>query len=154
VNAISGSSIYFQPGVLDKIRATPGARGLVERAVAGVPGVARVYWGDDLASTRASDDEQLVFMRRSYAADRSGDLMFVPRPHWVLAEGGTNHGTPYDYDLRVPMVFMGAGLAPARLVSPASLVDIAPTLAALAGVKMARSDGRVLHEVTGRQGDR
>jgi hypothetical protein len=41
---------------------------------------------------------------------------------------------------------MGAGIQRGRFLTPASPVDIAPTLGALTGVRMARTDGRVLAE--------
>ena len=45
------------------------------------------------------------------------------------------HGTPYDYDSHVPMIFYGAGVRPGRFAEFVRTVDLAPTLAALAGVR-------------------
>jgi len=47
---------------------------------------------------------------------------------------GTSHGTPYYYDRHVPIAFMGAGVTPGASDARARTVDIAPTLARLAGV--------------------
>ena len=55
------------------------------------------------------------------------------------------HGSPYDYDARVPIIFWGAGIAPGRRSEQARVVDIAPTLANVLGVKpLERLDGVVL----------
>ncbi|MCU0623167.1 MAG: hypothetical protein MUF53_04800, partial [Gemmatimonadaceae bacterium] len=55
------------------------------------------------------------------------------------------HGTPHDYDARVPVIFWGAGVAPGKRDEPARVVDMAPTLAALLGVRpLERLDGRPL----------
>ncbi len=43
-------------------------------------------------------------------------------------------GTVHEEQLRVPLVFVGRGVAPGREHAPVSLVDLAPTLTALAGV--------------------
>ena len=59
---------------------------------------------------------------------------------------GTTHGTPYLYDRAVPLAFLGAGVGSGRYPGGATPVDIAPTLAALSGLSLARTDGRVLAE--------
>ena len=150
VEAISNAGIYFEPGVVDKIRNNPDAKRLVERSLLGIRGVARVFWADDLSASTPTDDAMLEAMRRSYVADRNGDVLIVPERNWMLAGAGTDHGTPYDYDTRVPLVFAGGGIPARRSATASSLVDVAPTLAALTGVKMTRTDGRVLQEIVER----
>jgi predicted AlkP superfamily pyrophosphatase or phosphodiesterase len=55
------------------------------------------------------------------------------------------HGSTYDYDSRVPLIFAGAGIRPGQHAEFVRTVDIAPTLAAAVGVKpMERLDGVVL----------
>jgi arylsulfatase A-like enzyme len=58
------------------------------------------------------------------------------RENHVVTEGrvGTEHGSPYDYDTHVPLIFWGDRIRPARYLEPVRTVDIAPTLAALLGV--------------------
>lgn len=48
-----------------------------------------------------------------------------------------SHGSPYDIDSNVPIVFYGSGIAPGKYRDFVRTVDIAPTLAALLGVKPA-----------------
>ena len=49
--------------------------------------------------------------------------------------GGFEHGhTLYDELLRVPMILRGPGVKPGRFDTPTSLLDVAPTLAAMTGV--------------------
>jgi predicted AlkP superfamily pyrophosphatase or phosphodiesterase len=55
------------------------------------------------------------------------------------------HGSPYLYDRSVPLVFMGPGIAPGRSEESARTVDLAPTLARLAGIPAPSGlDGRAL----------
>ena len=59
----------------------------------------------------------------------------------------TTHGTPYHYDRTVPMIFLGAGVEAGVSYGPAATVDLAPTLAALAGIQTPDDlDGRALLE--------
>ena len=58
---------------------------------------------------------------------------------------GTNHGTAYDYDQRVPLIFMGMGASAGSSDAPAASIDIAPTLAKLMGVPVPEGvDGKAL----------
>ncbi len=57
----------------------------------------------------------------------------------------TTHGTPYLYDRHVPLIFMGAAIPAGESGDPVRTVDLAPTLARLAGVSYPDGlDGRPL----------
>jgi predicted AlkP superfamily pyrophosphatase or phosphodiesterase len=148
VEAISVPYIYFKPGVLERIRANPVARQTVEKTVTGVRGVAKMFWSADLAATTPTDDYALAALRKSYVADRSGDLAYVLERNWVTS-AGTNHGSAYDYDQRVPLAFLGAGITRGQFAVPASPVDIIPTISEIVGIHMPRTDGRPLREALG-----
>ncbi len=47
---------------------------------------------------------------------------------------GTGHGTPYYFDRYVPLIFYGTGVKAGVSHYPVRTVDIAPTLAELAGI--------------------
>jgi hypothetical protein len=58
------------------------------------------------------------------------------------------HGSPYEYDRHVPLVFMGMGVSAGASAVPARTVDVAPTLARLAGIPFpAGLDGRSLLKI-------
>jgi arylsulfatase A-like enzyme len=89
----------------------------------------------------------LAGLRKSYVAGRSGDLTFVPRPNWIVTSGATTHGTMHPYDTNVPMVFYGRAIRPGRYHTARTPLDIAPTLAAVAGIALPRAEGRPLTEI-------
>jgi predicted AlkP superfamily pyrophosphatase or phosphodiesterase len=146
VNALVNRSLYFAPGVVERVRSRPAVVTAVEHAALGVRGMGHVYWKWDLASKTPTTDPVLARMRLSYMAGRSGDLAIVTLPNWISGTGG-NHGSPYDYDRQVPLVFFGQLVKPGRYDAPVSPVDIAPTLAHVVGITLGRTDGRVLSDV-------
>jgi hypothetical protein len=95
---------------------------------------------------QSSDDPVVRAARLSQFPGRSGDVILVPKAYWLMSTGTTTHGTYYGYDRHVPVVLYGAGVKPGRYWGAASPADIAPTLAALCGITMAHTDGRVLAE--------
>ncbi|HUI50292.1 MAG TPA: hypothetical protein VLX60_00845, partial [Terriglobales bacterium] len=90
----------------------------------------------------------------NYFAGRSGDLYVLQKPFWLTEYSpeakngptGTSHGTPYNYDQRVPIFFMGFGIQPGEYFAAVTPADIVPTFAALTGVTLATREGRVLSE--------
>ena len=61
---------------------------------------------------------------------------------------GTTHGSPWTYDTHVPLLWLGAGVAPGTYAEPVAVTDLAPTLSALLGVDPPNgSQGRVLREM-------
>lgn len=119
----------------------------IAAAVAKVPGV----WRADTwrALTRADTSKDYVSRRWLHMVNRDYpvDVFVTMRPHWDLAGGPpiANHGSPHDYDAKVPVIFYGPWIRRGQYATFARVVDIGPTLAAIAGVTPSeRLDGRVL----------
>ena len=83
--------------------------------------------------------------------ERSGDIYVAQAPYWFMFEKGpvaAMHGSPWNYDTHVPIIFAGAGIEPARINRRVHPVDVAPTLSALTGLSApAGSEGQLLKEV-------
>ena len=81
-------------------------------------------------------------------AHSSAGIEIRLQPNYLMGMGvGTSHGTAYYYDRHVPIVFMGTGVTPGVSNERTSTVDIAPTLARLAGIRAPDDlDGRVVFE--------
>jgi predicted AlkP superfamily pyrophosphatase or phosphodiesterase len=146
--AVRGPYVYFADGVLERLRADAALRQTVVEAISEVPGVSRVLAADHLSPTSTDDIVRSVAL--SYVRGRSGDLVIVPQPGWLLtvrsATAAANHGTPYDYDRRVPLILFGSGIKPGRFTQAATPADVAPTLADRAGITLPAAEGRVLRE--------
>jgi predicted AlkP superfamily pyrophosphatase or phosphodiesterase len=112
--------------------------------------VERVYTREDLLSTTPSADPYLPFFRNAFFAPRSPHLhvLFKRDVYVTSSAGGTGHGSVYEFDRHVPVVFMGAGITPGRYADASGPEDIAPTLAQLLGLPFPREyDSRVLGEI-------
>jgi predicted AlkP superfamily pyrophosphatase or phosphodiesterase len=146
VDAVNFVEVSLRPGLFDRLRSTPSAMRAVERALMGIPGVSRVLRRDELSDT--SPDPIVRAAALGYVPDRSGDLFVVPRPYWYmeprLSTTATTHGTLYSYDARVPVLLFGSHVKVGRTDERVTPADIAPTLARLADIRLATTDGRVL----------
>jgi predicted AlkP superfamily pyrophosphatase or phosphodiesterase len=133
----------------------------VERAaaahLAAQRGMAYAITRTDLA--RGSLPAGLIYdrVRRAFDRERTGHVYVVPASGWVLATDArglvTMHGTPWNHDAHVPLVFWGNGTVPGVLHAASDPRDIAVTLAAVLEIEPPRAaSGRVLSEVlTGRK---
>ena len=146
VSRLVDSEIFLEPGVYARLRAQPAALQSVGDALRGIEGIASVHTSDEIAHGGLNEDALVRRLAGSHFPGRSGDLVFVTRPYWVIEADGTSHGTGYAYDARVPVLLMGTGIRSGEYFGSASPLDIAPTLAFLAHVTLPYSQGRVLSE--------
>lgn len=115
-------------------------------ALMGTGVVAKVYTASSFAGDPPSATEDPYFdaVQRSYFAPRSAHVIARLREHTYLTSspGGTGHGTAYDYDRHVPMVFMGAAVKAGAYDGDSGPEDIAPTLGVLLGIDYPLQDAR------------
>ena len=92
----------------------------------------------------------LEMFARGYFPGRSGQIFVVPREGEVITDHDPlyrfMHGSPWDYDTRIPILFHGAPFIPqGTWKDAAAQQDIAPTLGALIGLSPLQTyTGRVL----------
>lgn len=157
---ISGSDVYFSQGIYDRLKQDPAAMRAELDAGRTQPGVAGVYRAEEVNDRPATESPLRTAFSDSYFPGRSGDLLIAPKPYWLLdstpagkpRDYGTSHGTPYYYDQRVPIFFMGYGIRPGAYHGAVTPADIAPTLASLCGITLAPRDGHVLAEALAKPG--
>jgi hypothetical protein len=146
------------------VDALSGDTGAVEEYLRSLDFVADVYGPSDLGSASNTSDEYLRLYRHSWRRDRVPRLPLMSLRTYEssigrdglmvrLTEGtmpdidAATHGSPYDYDRRVPLIFMGSNVSSGVDERDARTVDVAPTAAALAGLTFPEDvDGTVLFE--------
>jgi predicted AlkP superfamily pyrophosphatase or phosphodiesterase len=112
--------------------------------------IAAVYTQTQMINDAGLADPYWSFLKNSFYQPRSPHLIGRVKKYVYLSayKGGTGHGTPYEYDTHVPIVFMGPGIKGGTYAGPCGPEDIAPTLAQLLGLDFPReSDSRLLTEM-------
>ncbi len=80
-----------------------------------------------------------------FPAQTNVELVITMTPFSIFSGIVATHGSPYDYDTHVPLIFYGPWFKPGRYSEFVRTVDLAPTLAEITGVKPGeRIDGVVL----------
>jgi hypothetical protein len=142
--------IYFSP---DPIRGKKLDMAKVQEVAADTiraqSHIARVYTKTQLAAGAVGHDPVDSCIRNGFNLARSPDIFTVTDPYYIFNGSGTSHGSPYEYDTHVPVIFLGAARIHAgSYADRIGAQDIAPTLATLLAIETpSGSMGRVLTEM-------
>ena len=128
------------------------------RAYKAHPQVEAVFTGDQLAKTpvpTGSPDRWSLIekARASYYPGRSGDFIVLLKrditPISDISRYVATHGSPWDYDRRVPMIFWRKGMPGGLSDTAVDTTDIMPTLAAMIGLPVVAGsiDGKCLSAI-------
>jgi predicted AlkP superfamily pyrophosphatase or phosphodiesterase len=152
VARISGNDIYFAPGIYEKLELDGTTMRALVDAVLATPGVAAWYPAEALVDRPPTQNPIRRALATGYFPGRSGDVFVIQKPYWLIDSSptgqskstGTGHGSPYYYDQRVPILFMGKGIQKGEYYGDVTPADIAHTLAALCGITLSSHDGHAL----------
>jgi predicted AlkP superfamily pyrophosphatase or phosphodiesterase len=86
-----------------------------------------------------------------YSSQRSGDLFIVTKSGYMDGYAtGTTHGTLYNNDAHIPLLWYGNGIKKGQINSVNFMTDIAPTISTLLDIQMpSGSIGKPILEVLG-----
>lgn len=143
------SGLYLNPELIAKksLDRAEVDRTAAEAALT-VPHVFRVYTREQLIEGSVLRDPVGRRVMNGYYVRRSPDIEVLLEPYWVVSRTGASHGTAFDYDTHVPVIFMGPGIRVRRYDGNIVVNDIAPTLATMLDVETpSGSVGRVLTEM-------
>jgi predicted AlkP superfamily pyrophosphatase or phosphodiesterase len=82
-----------------------------------------------------SGDYQAMY-QRGYQHDRSGDVYIQLKPGWLDSTygTGTSHGSPYNYDTHVPLLFYGWNIPQGATNQKTTIPQVAPTISAILNI--------------------
>ena len=141
------------PTLMPTLMPTPTKTATLTRTTRGPPTPMATTQATPMLTPMATTPPELWTLleraRASYDPQRSGDLMVLLRPRitTIGAPGPyyvETHGSPWDYDRRVPILFWRKGMAGFEQPLSVETVDILPTLAATIGLPVSGLDGRCL----------
>ena len=129
--------------------ALPDAEIVARDAVAALPGVRRAVTRSELARLRQANNPALEDgpLLLSFHPERSGNVIYQVQAFQVVTEAGSNHGSDWEYDAHVPLMWLGSQVRPGDYPAAASPADVAPTIFALLGLEDPGTSGRVLREM-------
>lgn len=99
--------------------------------------ISKVFTRDELENLYPERDGN-NFVRNGYNSLRSGDIAMELQPgmvFWEPSKHASTHETRYSYDSHIPLLFYGWNIPVQRVNSPVYVVDIAPTVADLLGIR-------------------
>jgi predicted AlkP superfamily pyrophosphatase or phosphodiesterase len=105
-----------------------------------LPGVSLAVSSEALRNGQLPGNELYDAVVRNFHPKRPGDVFIVFEPNWFINDFdgltvASTHGSPWNYDTFVPIVFAGHGLEPRKVDRRVLTIDIAPTLSSYLGIK-------------------
>ncbi|MFM7668147.1 MAG: alkaline phosphatase family protein [Bacteroidota bacterium] len=127
-------NIYLNHQLIDSLHLSKKAvESFVANEIKKWKGVKDIFIVDELKNKSENDWAGMV--ARGYRYDRSGDVIFILEPGFLpkttdkpSAHQGTSHGSAFNYDTHVPLIWYGAGIRKQEIFRPIEIIDIAPTL--------------------------
>ncbi|TNF45188.1 MAG: alkaline phosphatase family protein [Epsilonproteobacteria bacterium] len=116
-------------------------------------GVSQAVSSTALMEGRVANTEDMRLILNSHNPKRSGDIFILFEPNWFINDfdGLTvacTHGSLWNYDTFVPVIFAGANIQPRKVYRKIETVDVARTLSAYVNVKPpSGANGKILTEV-------
>jgi len=100
--------------------------------------------------TAAFEEGRAHSLQNGYNHKSSGNLLLILEPGWLTGGAkGTSHGTGFNYDTHVPILFFGWNVKSGSSSRYASITDIAPTLSMMLGIRLPNgSTGQPIIEIT------
>lgn len=104
-----------------------------------VPGVRFAVTRTDLLKGNVTSEPMHAKLQRAFHPTRSGNVLFVQDVGWYLYpkpdEFAAMHGSPYDYDTYVPVMFAGHKIEHRVVDRDVAPEDIASTITTYLGIK-------------------
>jgi predicted AlkP superfamily pyrophosphatase or phosphodiesterase len=92
------------------------------------PGISEAY-DSYILRNALSGAHTAQLITNGYHPARSGDIAYALEPGWMsYGTKGTTHGSSYNYDTHVPLLWLGSDIPHGESSNKVSITDIVPTL--------------------------
>ncbi len=126
-----GNFFYYDKsmGFFAKRKATK----ILKKNLINIPGIASVSTREELL--KGGDSDVAVRLKNMVHPEKSPNVYLIPKKNWTWRYPmGSSHGSPYDYDAHIPLIFAKGGAKGKTISKEVYSVDIAPTVAKLLGI--------------------
>jgi predicted AlkP superfamily pyrophosphatase or phosphodiesterase len=135
IEAEENQNIYLTQDLIDSLHLPKKAiETFLASEIEKWDGVKDVYITNELQNYTSNQD-WAGMVARGYRHDRSGEIIFVLEPGFLAkntdkpsAHKGTSHGSAFNYDTHVPLLWYGSGIKKQEIYRPIEIIDVAPTL--------------------------
>lgn len=135
IENISNNQIFLNREKLRELNIDlPSAQKSIVEELITYPNIDKAYTGETFVTTSFSRGIEMLIMN-GYDQKRSGDVIYVYDPNYLsYSPTGSSHGTSYNYDTHVPLIFYGKGIKHGSTLQRTEITDIAPTISAILGI--------------------
>ena len=118
---------------------------IIKKYLTMVEGVSKVITKDEILNS-TENDHLSIRLKNMIHPIKSADVFVLLEPGYLYRNPhGTSHGSPYDYDAHVPILFSRKGRVKNQNIGYTETVDIAPTILNLLNIKTNHIfDGKIL----------
>jgi hypothetical protein len=101
---------------------------ILKKELIKIPGIDSVATKYDLLN--GGQDHISKRLKNMIDIDKSPDIFLILKKYWIYtSKTGTTHGSPYDYDAHIPLIFATGNTKSSIRNEYIRSVDIAPSLA-------------------------
>ena len=126
----------------------------VAEEIAAMPEISMVMTAHTARRNTATGEQALL--SNGFLPERCGDILYTLKPGYLEAEGiyvgkGTTHGSGWNYDTHVPVIFFGQGVSHIDVPRRTAVADIVPTISMIIGCALPDAAvGQAVQEVIAR----
>ena len=133
--AEENNNIYLDHETMDLLKINKvNVEDFVARQIEKWEGVKTVYTSKDLLNS-TNDNSWKDMISKGFISERSGDVIFMLEPGFLTknvetekSRKGTSHGSPFNYDTHVPLIWYGKNIPKREVYRRINIVDITATL--------------------------
>ena len=137
ISEVYGDNLFTRDGVRfyfnhERLRknniSLEGPAKIIKKYLTNVEGVSVVLTKEEILKSK-NNDVLMVRLKNMIHPENSADVFGVVQEGYLYrSHYGTSHGSPYDYDAHVPLLFAKEGRKTRNVNHHAETVDIAPTI--------------------------
>lgn len=132
ISNVSGNQVYLNEELIATLKLTNSeVEGAIQTFISTYPQIATVITRTQFSKEKFTKGLAEI-MQNGFHLERSGAIFYTLKPSVVVyAETGSDHGSGYEHDTHVPLIFYGNGIVKGSVLKRTYTIDIAPTIAKL-----------------------